>query len=78
MGAAEGLHLVERLTRASPDTIIYQMTLEDPETWVRPWSAEMPLKQSAEQLYEYACHEGNREIIEGIMRATRADERGER
>ncbi len=78
MGAAEGLHLVERFTRVSPDTIRYQMTLDDPQTWTRPWSAEMPLKQSQEQLYQYACHEGNREIVEGILRATRTDERAGR
>ena len=78
MGAAEGLHLVERFTRISPDMITYQMTLDDPTTWTQPWTAEMPLKQSDERLFEYGCHEGNQEIIEGILRATRADERAGR
>lgn len=75
MGSGAGLHLVERFTRVSPDTINYQMTIDDPDTWTRPWTAEMPLKHSNEPLFEYACHEGNDEIIEGILRATRADER---
>lgn len=78
LGAAEGLHLVERFTRVSPDTITYQMTFDDPATWTRPWTAEMPLKQSSERLYEYGCHEGNQEIVAGILRATRADERAGR
>jgi hypothetical protein len=51
------------------------MTIDDPSTWTRTWTAEMPLKASSERLFEYACHEGNDEIMEGILRATRADER---
>lgn len=78
MGAAQGMHLVERFTRVSQDQIRYEMTIEDPSTWARPWTAEMPLARSDERLYEYACHEGNREIVEGILRATRADERAGR
>lgn len=78
MGASDGLHLVERFTRVAADTIRYQMTLDDPTTWTRPWTAEMPLKASTEKLYEYACHEGNGEILSGILRASRADERAGR
>src|SRR6185295_9840501 len=65
MGAGAHLHLIERITRTAADTIIYQMTFDDPTTWTRRWSAEMPLKRSEEMLYESACHEGNEKIIEG-------------
>jgi hypothetical protein len=72
MGAAEGLHVVERLTRVGPDTIRYEMTLTDPATWSAPWSAEMPLRLTTEPLYESACHEGNYEIMRGLLSAARA------
>ena len=37
-GSSANLHLVERFTRVSPDTIRYEFTVEDPETWTRPWN----------------------------------------
>jgi hypothetical protein len=75
LGSAAGLHLVERLTRVAADTIRYEMTLSDPATWTKPWTAEMPLKRSAENLYEWACHEGNFHIMTGMLSAARAQER---
>ena len=75
LGSAEGLQLVERLTRVAPDTIKYEMTLTDPATWTQPWTAEMPLKQTDQMLYEYACHEGNYHILTGILSAARAQEK---
>ena len=52
MGAAEGLHLVERFTRIADDRINYEMTIDDATTWTRPWTAEMPLKQSPVRIYD--------------------------
>lgn len=75
LGAAAGLHLVERLTRVAADAIRYEMTLSDPATWTRTWTAEMPLKRSNEKLYESACHEGNFHIMTGMLSAARAQER---
>jgi hypothetical protein len=66
--------LIERLTRVAADTIAYQMTFDDPTTWTRPWTAEMPLKQVDQQLYEYACHEGNFEMLTGTLRSAHAGE----
>ena len=74
LGSTSGLHLVERLTRVAADTIRYEMTLTDPTTWTQPWRAEMPLKQSADNLYEAACHEGNFHIMTGMLSAARAQE----
>jgi hypothetical protein len=75
LGSTEGLQLVERLTRVAPDTIKYEMTLTDPATWTQPWTAEMPLKQTDQMLYEYACHEGNYHILTGMLSAARAEEK---
>ena len=73
-GAAENLRLVERLTRVGPNTLQYQFTVDDPTTWVRPWTAMIPLKHSKESLFEYACHEGNMGLA-GILSGARAEER---
>jgi hypothetical protein len=77
MGAAEGLHLVERFTRIADDRINYEMTVDDATTWTRPWTAEMPLKQSPVRIYEYACHEGNATMVSGMLLGARADERAQ-
>jgi hypothetical protein len=76
MGSSDNLHLVERLTRVAPDRIDYQITVDDPTTWTKPWTAVIQLKQSAERLYEYACHEGNYEILRDIFAGARASEGG--
>ena len=67
MSSSEHLHLVERLTRVSPDGITYDVTIDDPTTWTRAWTVEIHLKRTKTSLYEYACHEGNDEIMRGIL-----------
>ena len=78
MGAAEHLHLIERFTRVSEDTITYQMSFDDPTTWTRAWTAEMPLKRTDQQLFEYACHEGNFPLMTSVLSGAHADDRGAR
>jgi hypothetical protein len=75
LGASDQLHLVERLTRVAPDRIDYEITIDDPTTWTKPWTAVIRLKRSTARLYEYACHEGNYEIMRGMFAAARARER---
>ena len=75
MGASDHLHVVERLTRTAPDRIDYAITIDDPTMWTSPWTAVIRLKRSNERLYEYACHEGNYEIIRDMFAAARAKER---
>ena len=75
MGSSDHLHLVERFTRVAPDQIDYQITVDDATMWTRPWTAVIRLKQSAERLYEYACHEGNDDVLRGIFAAARANEK---
>jgi hypothetical protein len=74
MGSGEHLHLIERLTRVASDTIKYEMTFDDPTTWTRPWTAEMPLKRTDQALYEYACHEGNFPLMTSLLSAPHEDE----
>jgi hypothetical protein len=59
MGSAENLHLVERFTRVAPNRLDYAVTIDDPTTWTKPWTAVIRLKQTQENIYEFACHEGN-------------------
>ena len=72
--ASEGLEVTERFTRVGPDTLQYEVTFEDPTTWSEPWTVMIPLRRSADPLFEYACHEGNLGM-EGILAGYRAEER---
>jgi hypothetical protein len=58
-GSSEQLKLTERFTRIDENTIRYQFTVDDPGTWTRPWSAEVPWAKTIGPLFEHACHEGN-------------------
>jgi hypothetical protein len=58
-GASENLKVTERFTRAGPDTILYRFTIDDPTTFTKPWTGELPFTRMDELIYEYACHEGN-------------------
>ena len=53
------LTLAERFTRIDSETLEYEATVNDPETWSRPWTVSIPMQRSDQPLYEYACHEGN-------------------
>jgi hypothetical protein len=75
MGSSDHLHLIERFTRVAADRIDYQITVDDPTTWTKPWTAVIRLKQNADRLYEYACHEGNYEILKDIFAGARAREK---
>ena len=57
--SSTNLRLVERFTRVSPETLIYEATVEDPTVWSRPWTYQIPMAKSDYPMYEYACHEGN-------------------
>jgi hypothetical protein len=72
-GSGEKLKVTERFRRVDPKTILYQFTVEDPDTWPRPWSGEYPWVATDEPIYEYACHEGNYSL-EGILKGARLAE----
>jgi hypothetical protein len=58
-GSSENMVLTERFTRVDENTIRYQFTVDDPTTWTKPWSAEVPWAKTVGPLFEHACHEGN-------------------
>jgi hypothetical protein len=73
-GASEKMHLVERFSRIDPDTLKYEVTVDDPLTWTKPWTAVLFMKNTKDQIYEYACHEGN-EAMFGTLNGTRVQEK---
>ena len=72
-GAGENLRLVERFTRTAASILTYRVTIDDPTTFTRPWTVELPAVRSDGPIYEYACHEANYGL-EGILRGHRAEE----
>jgi hypothetical protein len=71
--SSEKLHVIERLTRSGPDNLKYEITVDDPDTWTKPWSLVIPLKRSPVPVFEYACHEGNIGMM-GILAGARAED----
>jgi hypothetical protein len=72
--ASTSLHLIERFTRTARDTIRYEFTVDDPETFTAPWTAALDLDaKPGYQIYEYACHEGNYGLG-NMLSASRADD----
>jgi hypothetical protein len=76
-GASENLKVVERFTRTGATTILYRFTIDDPTTFSKPWSGEVPFNKTEEMIYEYACHEGNY-ALSNILSGERARERGQK
>ena len=71
---SDALHLTERFTRVGADTIQYELTIDDPKTWTRPWTMAFPLtRDPGYGMFEYACHEGNYGL-RNILSAARAGE----
>ena len=65
------LRVVERYTPRSPDTLMYEATIEDPNTFSRPWTIRMPLYRRVEenaQLMEFKCPEFAEEVLYGHLR----------
>jgi hypothetical protein len=75
--SSEKLHVTERFSRVGPETLHYEITIDDPGTWIKPWSLMIPLKHSPDPVYEYACHEGNIGLA-GILAGARAEEQAAR
>jgi hypothetical protein len=75
LGADDGLHLIERLTRVDEDTILYKFTVDDPTAFTKPWSAEIPMRKTQEGLFAYECHEGNYTMLNALAGARAAEKR---
>jgi hypothetical protein len=75
---SENLRLVERFTPADASTIRYDVTIEDPGMYARPWTVSIPLTRDGDyQIFEYACHEGN-QAVGNILRGARMMEKERR
>jgi len=72
-GSSETLHVIERFTRVDASTLEYAITIDYPTTWTKPWTAMIPLRKTEEQVFEYACHEGNIGMA-AILGGARAEE----
>jgi hypothetical protein len=71
---SEKMKIVERFTPVAANRLAWHVTIEDPVTWTRPWTFTMPLtRDDSQQVFEYACHEGNRGLLH-ILTGARADE----
>jgi hypothetical protein len=75
-GPAEQMKLTERFTRVDAGTLHYQFTVDDPATYVKSWTAMIPMKPApgTGRIYEFACHEGNHGML-GILAGHRAQEK---
>jgi hypothetical protein len=71
---AATLTVTERFRRVAPDRIAWSATIDDPDTWARPWTIAMPLTADPHPVMPYDCHEGNYGLL-NILRAARAAER---
>jgi len=76
-GSRENLHLVERWTRTSPNTLEYEVTIEDPTVWTRAWTVKQEFTKQSEQenriYYEPRCIEGNYAFPSMLLAARQAD-----
>ena len=71
----EALRTVERFTVVSPDTLAYEVTVNDPKTFSDEWTVAFPFKRDPSyQIFEYACHEANYSVP-NMLSGARADER---
>ena len=73
---SQQMKVTERFTRVADDIIHYQFTVDDPENYTQTWSGELPMNLTEDQVFEYACHEGNY-ALPGILAGARtADAEG--
>ncbi len=71
--------ITERFTRLDTGLLSYEFTVEDPQTWTRPWTARIPWNKidPDEQMYEYACHEDNYDLVHFLTGARDRERRGD-
>jgi hypothetical protein len=69
-------HVVERFQRTANNYVTWTLTYDDPDTYVRPYTEEIPLRHTDDAIYEYACHEGNYGL-QGILAGARAEDAAE-
>ena len=73
-GSGPNMHLTERFSRMDAETLLYEYTIDDPESFTKPWSAAIPSVRTTGPILEYACNEGNYGMS-GLLSAARAEEK---
>ncbi len=73
-GSGKNMRLIERFTRVADDKIVYRYTIDDPESFEKPWTALIPMAKSDQPMFEYACHEGNQSMFT-MLAGARAQEK---
>jgi hypothetical protein len=74
MMLSDDARIVEKFTRTGQDSLQYEVTVNDPRTWTKPWKASFPLRrESSYGMFEYACHEGNHAMSNILSAARSAD-----
>ena len=76
-GSGKNMRLIERFTRAAGGKLIYRYTIDDPESFAKPWSAVIPMAANDQPMFEYACHEGNESMFT-MLAGARAREKAEK
>jgi len=72
-GSSDRMHLTERFRRVDKDTVRYEVTFDDPQTWAAPWTAALDMRRQEGGMFEYACQEGNYGLM-NMLRASRLAE----
>ena len=72
--SSKDMKLTERFTRTDENTLMYEFTVDDPSTFVRPWTAQIPMSKTEGPVWEYACHEGNYSLT-NVLSGARAQEK---
>jgi hypothetical protein len=67
------LHVVERFTRTGPETLEWEVRIDDPDAWTAPWTVKINLRRAGKAVFEYACHEGNYGLTDILAGARRED-----
>jgi len=77
IATSDALRLVERFTRVDPDTMHYELIIDDPKIFTRPWKIAFPITQEpGYELFEYTCHEANYSMT-NMLSGARAQERAQ-
>ena len=74
---SDAAKVTERFTRIAADELSYDLTINDPKTWTKPWTVHMPYKSDPNyKIYEYACHEGNYMMLDSLEAARQLEKQG--
>jgi hypothetical protein len=72
-GSDANLHLTEKFTRVSADTLLYEFTVDDPTAFTQKWTAQIPFTRTDGPIFEYACNEGNYAMTDMLSGARKAE-----